>query len=205
MTTPGHTACGSAALPACTALHATLCPWDAPAKVPIIPHPDQISSWEWMKGAATAQDILHQTENLFHPLMYLKIIQKCNGKVSDFFFFSPQSLHRIVGNNFSSSGQFFPSWSAKTHTHVPTFLWIPPSNCHCYLILFQEKGMPLGLSISSDLWPDFKYIQLKAISNYSIAFAVKWLKLLDISPLFEEKISIKPSGLKNLHFYIRGI
>lgn len=65
--------------------------------------------------------------------------------------------------------------------------------------------MPLGLSISSGLWPDFKYIQLKAISNYSIAFAVKWFQLLDISMLFEEKISIKPSSLKNLHFYIRGI
>lgn len=65
--------------------------------------------------------------------------------------------------------------------------------------------MSLGLSISSDLWPDFKYIHLKAISNYSIAFAVKWLKLLDISLLFEEKISIKPSVLKNLHLYIRGI
>lgn len=29
--------------------------------------------------------------------MHIKIIQKFNGKVSDFLF-SPQSLHRIVGN-----------------------------------------------------------------------------------------------------------
>lgn len=97
MATPRHTACGSAALPVCTALNATMCPWDPPAKVPIIPHPEHFPAWEWKKGTATAQDILHQTDLhivrpgrkyfLFQPLMHIKITQKFNGKLSDFFLF----------------------------------------------------------------------------------------------------------------------
>lgn len=55
----------------------------------IIPHPGHFPAWECMKAAATAQDILYQAEkNLFHPLMHIKIIQKFNGKVSEFFSFS---------------------------------------------------------------------------------------------------------------------
>lgn len=62
VTIPRHTAHGAAPLPACTTLRATVSPWDLPAWVSIIPHPDHFPACEWIQGPDTAQDILHQPD-----------------------------------------------------------------------------------------------------------------------------------------------
>ena len=62
VTIPREAAHGGAPLPVCSALHATTSPWDLPAKVPVIPHPDHFPACEWMQGAATAQKIVQQPD-----------------------------------------------------------------------------------------------------------------------------------------------